>query len=342
MLWHVERMVRWAEDLITHGGKKVVDPSMGSPVMEIKKFTRSYSQSLEVMMEHAVYQLLHVLEFSSFCKRMSVIVKNEENQLLPSKDLDRNIMATLADEGQLLSMLIKLMNAKNRMEIGAYTGDLKAKARNVSTQKKRLDPEGAVSARQCTVLQYGISSIEEVQSSPTLFEIQSSSTLFETESSPTPSKAESSLTLSKVEFSSTLFEAESNPTLFEAESSPTLSEVESSPTLYEAESSSTLFEVESSLTLPKVESSPTPSKFKSSPTLSKVESMPLSETESKLSLFGTNPSPFETESESPLSETGSVRIIVGILHTLNDYISPIGNLNKSLIPRTVAHLQNQI
>ncbi|KAK7331056.1 hypothetical protein VNO77_25267 [Canavalia gladiata] len=34
----------------------------------------------------------------------------------------RNIMATPPDEGQLLSMLIKLMNAKNAMEIGVYTG----------------------------------------------------------------------------------------------------------------------------------------------------------------------------------------------------------------------------
>ncbi|PNX62405.1 caffeoyl-CoA 3-O-methyltransferase, partial [Trifolium pratense] len=31
-------------------------------------------------------------------------------------------MATSADEGQLLSMLIKLINAKNTLEIGVYTG----------------------------------------------------------------------------------------------------------------------------------------------------------------------------------------------------------------------------
>jgi len=34
----------------------------------------------------------------------------------------RNIMATPPDEGQLLSMLIKLINAKNTLEIGVYTG----------------------------------------------------------------------------------------------------------------------------------------------------------------------------------------------------------------------------
>ncbi|KAK2410828.1 caffeoyl-CoA O-methyltransferase [Trifolium repens] len=33
-----------------------------------------------------------------------------------------NLMATSADEGQLLSLLVKLINAKNTMEIGVYTG----------------------------------------------------------------------------------------------------------------------------------------------------------------------------------------------------------------------------
>ncbi|XP_057783016.1 caffeoyl-CoA O-methyltransferase 5-like [Salvia miltiorrhiza] len=33
-----------------------------------------------------------------------------------------NVMATSADEGQFLSMLLKLINAKNTMEIGVYTG----------------------------------------------------------------------------------------------------------------------------------------------------------------------------------------------------------------------------
>ncbi|XP_028798018.1 uncharacterized protein LOC114753505 [Neltuma alba] len=53
MLWHLERMVRWADDLSTRGGKKAADPTMGSPVMEAKKFAKSYSQLLELMLEHA-------------------------------------------------------------------------------------------------------------------------------------------------------------------------------------------------------------------------------------------------------------------------------------------------
>lgn len=34
----------------------------------------------------------------------------------------RNIMTTSADEGQFLNLLLKLINAKNTMEIGVYTG----------------------------------------------------------------------------------------------------------------------------------------------------------------------------------------------------------------------------
>ncbi|KAK7277228.1 hypothetical protein RIF29_18379 [Crotalaria pallida] len=53
MTWHVERMVRWGEDLATRGGRKGVDPKMGNWRMEMTKFGRSYSQLWEVMMEHA-------------------------------------------------------------------------------------------------------------------------------------------------------------------------------------------------------------------------------------------------------------------------------------------------
>lgn len=37
-------------------------------------------------------------------------------------EIDRNLMTTSADEGQFLNMLLKLINAKNTMEIGVYTG----------------------------------------------------------------------------------------------------------------------------------------------------------------------------------------------------------------------------
>ncbi|KAM7526772.1 hypothetical protein LguiA_016674 [Lonicera macranthoides] len=51
--WHVERMVRWGDDLATRGGRSRGDPVMGSPRMEVRKFGKSYSQLLEVMLEHA-------------------------------------------------------------------------------------------------------------------------------------------------------------------------------------------------------------------------------------------------------------------------------------------------
>ncbi|KAL2324038.1 hypothetical protein Fmac_023096 [Flemingia macrophylla] len=53
MLCHLDGMLRWAEDLTARGGRKTVDPSVGTPRMEIRKFARSYSQLLELMMEHA-------------------------------------------------------------------------------------------------------------------------------------------------------------------------------------------------------------------------------------------------------------------------------------------------
>ena len=53
MTWHLERMARWVEDLAKRGGRKAIDPKVGSWRMEVRKFGRSYSQLLEVMMEHA-------------------------------------------------------------------------------------------------------------------------------------------------------------------------------------------------------------------------------------------------------------------------------------------------
>ncbi|XVF41285.1 hypothetical protein PTKIN_Ptkin01aG0268200 [Pterospermum kingtungense] len=51
--WHLGRMVRWAEDLSTRGGRRTVDPAVGSPRMELRKLGKNYSQLLEVMLEHA-------------------------------------------------------------------------------------------------------------------------------------------------------------------------------------------------------------------------------------------------------------------------------------------------
>lgn len=53
LTWHLERMVTWGEDLATRGGKSRGDPVMGSARMEVKKYGRSYSQLLELLLEHA-------------------------------------------------------------------------------------------------------------------------------------------------------------------------------------------------------------------------------------------------------------------------------------------------
>ncbi|GAB2276897.1 hypothetical protein Dimus_011608 [Dionaea muscipula] len=54
MRWHVERVVRWGVDLAARGGKSaVVDPGVGTPRMEVRKFAKSYGMLLEVMLEHA-------------------------------------------------------------------------------------------------------------------------------------------------------------------------------------------------------------------------------------------------------------------------------------------------
>lgn len=53
MRWHVERVVRWGLDLAIRGGKAAVDPSVGTPRMEVSKFGKSYGKMLEVLLEHA-------------------------------------------------------------------------------------------------------------------------------------------------------------------------------------------------------------------------------------------------------------------------------------------------
>ncbi|KAI7758073.1 hypothetical protein M8C21_017379, partial [Ambrosia artemisiifolia] len=51
LTWHLERMVRWGEDLATRGGKSNGDPVMGSARMEVKKFGRRLTKSVNE--EHA-------------------------------------------------------------------------------------------------------------------------------------------------------------------------------------------------------------------------------------------------------------------------------------------------
>ncbi|KAK7331057.1 hypothetical protein VNO77_25268 [Canavalia gladiata] len=69
-----------------------------------------------LLQSDALYQ--YILETSVFPREHECLKElREMTQKHP-----KNLMATPPDEGQLLNMLIKLMNAKNTMEIGVYTG----------------------------------------------------------------------------------------------------------------------------------------------------------------------------------------------------------------------------
>ncbi|KAL1295828.1 hypothetical protein HN51_056656 [Arachis hypogaea] len=84
MLRQLESVVRWAEDLATRGGKKAIDPTVGSPRMEIRKFGRSYSEVLEVLMEHA--QMEETILFPLFDKAdrgLTKAAKEEHARDLP-------------------------------------------------------------------------------------------------------------------------------------------------------------------------------------------------------------------------------------------------------------------
>ncbi|TKY50785.1 hemerythrin/HHE cation-binding motif [Spatholobus suberectus] len=99
MLWHVERMVKWAEDLTTRGGKKTVDPSVGTPRMEIRKFARSYSELLEVMMEHA--QMEETVLFPIFDKADRGVAKAAKEEHARDLPLMNGIKEVIKSVGVL-------------------------------------------------------------------------------------------------------------------------------------------------------------------------------------------------------------------------------------------------
>ncbi|KNA24962.1 hypothetical protein SOVF_010870, partial [Spinacia oleracea] len=80
-----------------------------------------------------VYELLHVLEFSSSRKRMSVIVRNEENMLLLlCKGADSAMFERLSEEGQLFE-------AETRAHIKIYA---EAGLRTLVVAYRKLNEEG--------------------------------------------------------------------------------------------------------------------------------------------------------------------------------------------------------
>ncbi|XP_020212285.1 uncharacterized protein LOC109796866 [Cajanus cajan] len=96
MLWHVDRMLRWAEDLTTRGGRKTVDPSVGTPRMEIRKFARSYSQLLELMMEHArMEETLLFPIFDNADRGLAKAAKEEHARDLPLMNGIREVIKSV-------------------------------------------------------------------------------------------------------------------------------------------------------------------------------------------------------------------------------------------------------
>ncbi|MBA0619802.1 hypothetical protein Godav_005604 [Gossypium davidsonii] len=84
-----------------------------------------------LLQSDALYQ--YILETSVYprepepMKELRELTAKHPWLILPIVDLigmsgNRNLMTTSADEGQFLNMLLKLINAKNTMEIGVYTG----------------------------------------------------------------------------------------------------------------------------------------------------------------------------------------------------------------------------
>ncbi|KAK7386426.1 hypothetical protein VNO78_26649 [Psophocarpus tetragonolobus] len=69
-----------------------------------------------LLQSDALYQ--YILETSVYPREHECLKELREM----TEKHPRNIIATPADEGQLLSMLLKLMHAKNTLEIGVFTG----------------------------------------------------------------------------------------------------------------------------------------------------------------------------------------------------------------------------
>ncbi|KAI3997227.1 hypothetical protein MKX01_009071 [Papaver californicum] len=128
MLYYVENLVKWVEDLNVRGvgkGGRVVDVSMGSPVMEVRKFGRSYSQLLEFMLEHA--QMEERILFPVFEKADRGLSKAANEEHARDFPIMNGIKETIKSIGvldagnpvyqeQLISLLSKLKTLQEHCE----------------------------------------------------------------------------------------------------------------------------------------------------------------------------------------------------------------------------------
>ncbi|CAI8609282.1 unnamed protein product [Vicia faba] len=83
---------------------------------EIKPIGHNELAHKSLLQSDALYQ--YILETSVFPREHPCLKELREM----TEKHPWNLMATPADEGQLLSMVIKLINAKNTLEIGVFTG----------------------------------------------------------------------------------------------------------------------------------------------------------------------------------------------------------------------------
>ncbi|CAN6566954.1 unnamed protein product [Malus baccata var. baccata] len=82
LAWHLERLVRWVMDLLKRPGKGrggVVDPTVGSARMELRKLGRNYSQLLELMLEHAQMEERLLFPIFNYCDPGICKAANEEH-----------------------------------------------------------------------------------------------------------------------------------------------------------------------------------------------------------------------------------------------------------------------
>ncbi|XP_008231863.1 PREDICTED: uncharacterized protein LOC103331030 [Prunus mume] len=82
--WHLERLVRWATDLVTRQNKRggrggEIDPTVGTARMEVRKLGRSYTQLLELMLEHAQMEERLLFPIFNFADPIICKAANEEH-----------------------------------------------------------------------------------------------------------------------------------------------------------------------------------------------------------------------------------------------------------------------
>ncbi|XP_021804731.1 uncharacterized protein LOC110749036 isoform X2 [Prunus avium] len=84
MTWHLERLVRWTTDLVTRQNKRggrggEIDPTVGTARMEVRKLGRSYTQLLELMLEHAQMEERLLFPIFNFADPRICKAANEEH-----------------------------------------------------------------------------------------------------------------------------------------------------------------------------------------------------------------------------------------------------------------------